>query len=362
MAPGHHFITTTYNGRFPAPVLRAIVGQQIHVDVYNETDAIEQIHWQGQALCNETTALIPPHCRRRVEFTPDRPGLYLYHSQVVAAADLGAGLYSGQAGALLVEPANDPGRYDREWLVVLKGCEPFMRRTARGCEVGYSALTLNGRLPGHGRPLRANTGERVLLHVLNAGATESYHLELPGHDFEVTALDGNPLPIPVTVAALQLSPGERISAHVVMNQPATWRVRETFDSTPDLRHFGTASHIEPDAVLPMVLTRHSAARSGLNRWSVNGMNFSSVAPQPVLRIRSGAHYRLQIHNTSDELIPLHLQRHRLRAAGVLKDVVVVGPQQRVEVDFQAQGCGPVLFHSTRQLQADFGLRGLIDYT
>jgi FtsP/CotA-like multicopper oxidase with cupredoxin domain len=112
----------------------------------------------------------------------------------------------------------------------------------------------------------------------------------------------------------------------------------------------------------MVLTRHAAARSGLNRWSVNGMNFSSVAPQPVFRIRSGAHYRLQIHNTSDELIPLHLQRHRLRAAGVLKDVVVVGPQQRVEVDLQAEGCGPVRFHSTRQLQADFGLRGLIDYT
>jgi FtsP/CotA-like multicopper oxidase with cupredoxin domain len=237
-----------------------------------------------------------------------------------------------------------------------------MRRTARGCEVGYSALTLNGRLPGHGRPLRANTGERVRLHVLNAGATESYNLELPGHVFEVTALDGEPLPVPVTVASLQLSPGERVSAHVVMNQPATWRVRETFDSTPDLQHFGTARHVEPDAALPMVLTRHPAARSGFNRWSVNGMNFSSGAAQPLFRVRSGARYRLQIHNTSDELIPLHLQRHRLQVAGVRKDVVVVGPQQRVEVDFRAEGHGPAPFHSTRQLQADFGLRGLIDYT
>jgi FtsP/CotA-like multicopper oxidase with cupredoxin domain len=318
-----------------------------------------------------------------VEFTPARPGLYLYHSQVVAAADLGAGLYSGQAGALLVEPVNHPGRYDREWLVVLKGCEPFMRRTARGCEVGYSALTLNGHLSGQGEPLRANTGDRVLLHVLNAGATESYNLELPGHVFEVTALDGNPLPAPITVASLQLSPGERVSAHVVVNQPTAWRLRETFDSTPDLRRFGAASHDdlltqdEPDAVLPMVLTRHAAARSGLNRWSINGTTFSTVAPPPLFRVRPGGHYRLQIHNTSDEIMPLHLQRHRLQVAGVIKatglearvikarvikDIVVVGPQRRVEVDFRAEGGGPTLFHCTRQLHADFGLRGLIDYT
>jgi len=38
----------------------------------------------------------------------------------------------------------------------------------------------------------------------------------------------------------------------------------------------------------------------------------------------------------------------------------VGPQQRVEVDFRADGRGPALLHSTRQLQSDSGLRTLID--
>jgi hypothetical protein len=45
---------------------------------------------------------------------------------------------------------------------------------------------------------------------------------------------------------------------------------------------------------------------------------------------------------------------------VLKDIAVVGPHQRVEVDFQADGRGAALLHSTRQLQSDFGLRTLID--
>jgi FtsP/CotA-like multicopper oxidase with cupredoxin domain len=232
-------------------------------------------------------------------------------------------------------------------LVVLKGCEPFMRRTARGCEVGYSGITLNGRLPG---PLRARPGERVLLQVLNAGATETYHLELAGHVFEVTALDGNPLAAPVRVGALQLSPGERVSARVEVNQPTGWIVRETDRAPTFLRGVNTG---EPDETLPVVLTRHPAARSGFNRWSMN---------RPELRVTAGARYRLQIHNTSDEIIPLHLQRHRLQVHGVLKDVAVVGPQQRLEVDFEADGRGPALLHCTRQLHSDFGLRARVDYT
>ena len=349
LAPGNRIITTTYNGRFPGPVLHATVGQPICVDVYNETDTPERIHWQGQEL---TDALVPANSRRRMEFTPGRAGLYLYHSEVVAAANLAAGLYSGQAGALLVEPSWKPERPDREWWVVLKGCEPFMRRTLRGCEVGYSAITLNGRLAGHGEPLRANTGERVRVHVLNAGATETYSLELPNHVFEIVALDGTALAAPLRVRALRLSPGERICAHVVLESAERWVVRET---DPVATRFDGENEGTPDGVLPLVLTRHAAARSGFNRWSINGT-------QPTFRVTPVAHYRLQIHNTSDEHIPLHLQRHRLQVDGVLKDVVVVGPQQRLEVDFRADGRGTALLHCTRQLQSDFGLRALINYT
>ncbi|HEY2403937.1 MAG TPA: multicopper oxidase domain-containing protein [Steroidobacteraceae bacterium] len=337
LRPGYRFITTTYNGQFPGPVLRAAVGVPVCVDVINETDTTEQIHWQGQDVAR---GVVAAHSRQRMEFTPSRAGVYLYHSEVVAGSDLGAGLYSGQSGALLVEPV-------RESLVVLKGFGPFMRRTVRGCEVGYSGVTLNGRLPG---PVRASPGERVLLQVLNAGATETYHLELPGHVFEVTALDGNPLAAPVRLGALQLSPGERVSARVVVNQPTRWVVRETDRPPTFLR--GTNMG-KPDETLPVVLTRLPAARSGFNRWSING---------PELRVTAGARYRLQVHNTSDELIPLHLQRHRLQVHGVLKDVAVVGPHQRVEVDFEADGRGPALLHCTRQLHSDFGLRARVDYT
>ena len=61
-----------------------------------------------------------------------------------------------------------------------------------------------------------------MFHFLNASAIENRHLALPGHKFNVIALDGNPVPTPAAVDVLMLGPGERIDAWVEMNQPGVW--------------------------------------------------------------------------------------------------------------------------------------------
>jgi len=395
LAPGHLVSTLTYDGHLPGPLLRATVGQPIRVDVYNETDTAEGIHWHGQGNAPDVSAHVPSRSLRRVEFTPSRPGLFFYHSHVVAAANLGAGLYSGQVGGLLVEDKSGP---DRESVVVLKDCEPFIRRTRRGCEIAYRSVTLNGRIPGHGDGMRINCGERALVHVLNASATEPRSLSLPGHSFVVTALDGNPVPLPARVASLCLSPGERVSAivegHAGTGGVVEWSVRELGNEYWDYRRFGLGSPREagtgwlggqrgaghadtgrPDtrqahARLEMVLTRHDAARSGFNSWSINGVRFSATEPLPLFHLRCGLRYRLRVCNSSDESLPLHLQGQQLEVvevagtptAGVLKDVVTVGPHQELEVEFVAGNPGPALFYCTRQLHRDFGLMALIHST
>ena len=128
---------------------------------------------------------------------------------------------------MYIEPKAEPGRYDREVFLVLKEFEPtfsrggdmaqdFLARDARerrsksraksamkaslakgmphGYEVGYGSFTINGRMLGHGEPVRVKQGERVLFHILNGSATEIRSLALPGHTFQVVALDGNPVP------------------------------------------------------------------------------------------------------------------------------------------------------------------------
>ena len=374
LAPGHAITTTTYDGQLPGPPLRTAVGQRVIVDVHNETSTAERVSWHGQDMALDEASLVPPHALRRMEFTPTRPGLYFYHSGRIAAADLQAGLYSGQAGALLVEPRNHPGRYDHEWIVVLKECEPFIRRTRRGCEVGYRSLTVNGRTLDPGNRLRVKAGHRVLLHVVNASATEPRTLALPGHSFEVTALNGCAVSSPARVTALHLNPAERVSALLDIVQPAGWVLRDRFDAMRNdypvgCGQRGSAMAREPDATVELVLTRHDAARSGFSRWSINGTSFSSADPRPALRVQYGLRYRLRIRNTSDEVIPVHLQRHRLevarasgsRMAGLSQDVVTIGAEGLLEVDFTADNPGPALFYCTRQLHRDFGLMALLDY-
>src|SRR6266536_3084005 len=207
IAPKRIISATTYNGQFPGPLLRFKEGQQVTVDVFNDTDTPEQLHWHGQKIptdvdgaAEEGTPFIPAHGKRRIVFTPRPAGLRFYHTHNRAGANLAAGQYSGQVGPVYIEARQEPGRYDREVFLVLKEFEPTFNRGGdmamdflapatrvksleqpgesamkaslakgmpHGYEVGYGSFTINGRMLGHGEPIRVKQGERVLFHILN---------------------------------------------------------------------------------------------------------------------------------------------------------------------------------------------------
>ena len=48
LAPDHIVSTTLYNGQFPGPLLRFKEGQRVIVDIQNDTDTPELVHWHGQ--------------------------------------------------------------------------------------------------------------------------------------------------------------------------------------------------------------------------------------------------------------------------------------------------------------------------
>src|ERR1035438_10000153 len=121
IAPKRIISTTTYNGQFPGPLLRFKEGEQTTVDVYNETETPEQLHWHGQMVpvdvdgaSEEGTPFIPAHGKRRLVFTPKPAGLRFYHTHNRAGANLSAGQYGGEVGPVYIEPKQDPGNYDRE--------------------------------------------------------------------------------------------------------------------------------------------------------------------------------------------------------------------------------------------------------
>jgi len=111
----------TYNAKFPGPLLRFKEGQPVVVDVFNDTDTPEQLHWHGQFVptdvdgaAEEGTPYIPAHGMRRIAFTPRPSGLRFYHTHNRAGADLHAGQYSGLVGPVYIEPKREPGTTTRK--------------------------------------------------------------------------------------------------------------------------------------------------------------------------------------------------------------------------------------------------------
>lgn len=439
IAPNHIISVTCYNSQFPGPLLRFREGRKFTVDVYNDSDVPEQLHWHGQKVSTdvdgaseEGTPYIPAHGKRRIVFLPQPAGFRFYHTHNRAGANLSAGQYSGQVGNVYIEPRSDAGSYDRELFLVLKEFEPTFSRGGdmamdflspaspvkalqdagesvmkaslakgmpKGYEVGYRSFTINGRRLGHGEPIRVKQGEHVLFHVLNGSATEIRSLALPGHSFQVIALDGNPVPHPAQVPVLWLGTAERVSAIVEMNHAGVWIMGDLDDD--DRRHgmgivveyegrSGKPEWIRPaphrwsyglfskpgtpreaDETFEMTFAKDNAAEEGFNRWTINGISYpmtGEVTPA-TFHLQQGQRYRIHMRNASDDIHPIHLHRHSFEltslggkpTSGVMKDVVMLGGYQEAEIDFVADNPGLTLFHCHQQLHMDYGFMTLFDY-
>ena len=231
LAPGRLVKTVAYNGQAPGPVLRVKEGQSTVVDVWNDTAESEMVHWHGLHIPSdvdgaheEGTPHIPPHDHRRYTFTPRPAGTRWYHSHGHAGRNLHKTTYSGEFGLCIVEPKNDPGRYDQEIPIILHEWLPHF---TEDMDVAYKLFSINGKMLGGGEPIRVRRSQRVLFRILNASATLTHRVALPGHRFSVIALDGNTIPSARSVPVLELGPAERADALVEMDQPGVWILGET---------------------------------------------------------------------------------------------------------------------------------------
>ena len=434
LAPQVVISTIGYNNKVPGPLLRVREGQSVTVDVVNETDVPEFVHWHGLFVPSdmdgaeeEGTPPVPPHGHRRYQFVAKPAGSRWYHSHTAAMMDLHRGSYTGQFGFFMIDSANDPGHYDqevflalREWQYFLSTVDqdemaadphdPMPERPAtfdlrpNGLEVSAPLYSINDKMLGAGEPLRVKPGQRVLMHLLNASAAQIHRVALPGHKFQVIALDGNSVPTPQPVDVIEIAPGERVDAIVEMNNPGVWILGEIRDTarqsgmgivveyanqkqraqwTPppkwrwDYTIFGTAGfgipgsgtaapHPAPDQIIDMVFEKVPGGANGINHWLVNGKEYPH---EREFVFRQGLRYRLVFHNRSDDSHPLHIHRHLFElveingkpTAGIRKDTVIVPAYGRATVDLVADQPGLTLFHCHIQQHMDFGFMALFRY-
>jgi FtsP/CotA-like multicopper oxidase with cupredoxin domain len=377
LAPDRILSTIGYNGTAPGPILRLHEGKPVTLNVTNDTDTPEFVHWHGflippevDGVEEEKTLPVPPHGTRSYKFTPTVAGSRWYHSHAMAMSDLRKGTFTGQFGFVYVEPAQNSGSYDQELFLTLRDWEPFfttqmvdmdemddpnapqpekpqvLNTAPNGLEVTSTTYSINDKALGAGEPIRVREGQRVLFHFVNASAIENRRISLGGHKFQVLALDGNPVPNPASVDCLFLGAGERICATVEMNNPGVWILGEPTDL---IRNAGLGvlveyanQHKQPQWIKPSTLiwdytqfgkpTAAGVASTAQNSAAAQNIDmvFEKIPggphkfntftvngkPSPEITIHEGQRYRLTFRNRTDDAHPLHLHRHQLELVDI----------------------------------------------
>jgi FtsP/CotA-like multicopper oxidase with cupredoxin domain len=271
-----------YNGSIPGPTLKVRQGSEIDVDVVNDGDLEQTVHWHGLRLDNrsdgthETQAPIPVGGRFscRVAF-PD-PGVYWYHPHIREDYAQEMGLY----GNVIVEPADRDywGPAHRELCITLDDVlledgriAPFSR-----LQTNYSAMGRFGdTLLIAGEPelgLTAKRGEVVRIYLTNTANTRVFKVALPGARMKLVGGDSGRVEREELVEDVVVAPSERAVVDVLFEQPGEHVLEHR---TPEKTYrLGTVAVAEqravPDLVEPFEILRRdgelAAERERLAPW------------------------------------------------------------------------------------------------
>ncbi|MCK5943933.1 MAG: multicopper oxidase domain-containing protein, partial [Planctomycetes bacterium] len=453
---GEQVEVLTVNGSSPGPVLRFREGDLARITVRNRLAAEEtSIHWHGLLVPNEmdgvpylTTPPIPPGGERTFEFRLRQSGTYWYHSHT------GLQEQRGVQGAIVIEPREPDVTFDREHVVVLGDWtddDPttVMRWLMRGSEwysikkgtqqsllgawrrgavpdyferegdrmpamdlsdVGYDAFLANGRRE---LALPARPGERVLLRIVNAGASTYFYLGAGRGPLTIVGADGVRVE-PVDVRRLLIGMAETYDVLVTMPpEAATLEVRATAQdgsghasmllgqgpllaaSDPpranlyvmdEMLAAGLASQIPARAAAAATAERPFAPYGLLRavadttvvapgrevreltmrltgdmrryRW---GFDNETLAENPTIRVRRGEVLRIELINDTMMHHPLHLHGHFFRvlnghgARAPLKHTVDVPPMGKRTIEWVAdEEGGDWFFHCHLLYHMDAG--------
>lgn len=267
---GKSLTALTINGGIPGPTLFFTEGDTARITVRNTlADQETSIHWHGLLVPNVmdgvpylTTPPIEPGSSRLFEFVLRQSGTYWYHSHT------GLQEQRGVYGSIVIQPRVPDVDVDREHVVVLSDWtnehpHEVMRTLMRGSEwygqrkgtaqsllgawnrgalgeffsrernrmppmdvsdVAYDAFLANGEQQHR---LHAEPGERVLIRVINAGASSYFHLTSAAGPMTIVGSDGMRVR-PVEVNRLLIGMAETYDVVITMpEEQATVEFRAT---------------------------------------------------------------------------------------------------------------------------------------
>jgi zinc transporter ZupT len=221
VAPGLVVQAWGYNRQVPGPLLRFRVGERVEIRVRNELPEPTTIHWHGLSVPESedgvpgvTQKPIPPGGTYTYRFTvtPEMVGTHLYHTHFHDEFQMDQGLH----GVLIVDPRETAGQPPEEEVIYEIGSFKV------GGSEEENLFTLNGKAFPDSPSVTVPMGSRVRMRLVNASARESHVMHLHGYTFQLVALDGAPLPQPVSANTVLLGPGQTADLVFLARRPGRW--------------------------------------------------------------------------------------------------------------------------------------------
>ena len=336
---GRRGTAVSINGTVPGPVLRFREGQDVTIRVTNALAETTSLHWHGiilpapmDGVPGVSFAGIAPRQSFTYRFKLQQYGTYWYHSHSAFQEQ------RGMHAPLVIDPADpDPIGYDREHIVVLSdwtfedphrvfahlkkypGYYNFQRRTlgelvrdAREdgfwsaladrfawarmrmdptdlADVTGATLTflINGRDPTSHWSGLFRPGERVRLRFINAAATMTFDVRIPGLPMTVVQADGQNVR-PVRVDEMRIAPAE---TYDVIVEPGDRPAYALFAEALDRSGFGSAmlvQHAGAVAALPPRRKRPVRSMADMGHGGMDHGGHSTGTHEPAAAAR-GAH-------------------------------------------------------------------------
>jgi FtsP/CotA-like multicopper oxidase with cupredoxin domain len=221
-----------YNGSIPGPLLRVKQGTTVTVEVTNDADLEQTVHWHGLRLENrfdgvpyETQKPIRVGERFTCELRFPDPGLYWYHPHVREDYAQEMGLY----GQIIVEPT-DPDYWppvNREIPLTLDdvlledGRIPAFHRSGptRTMMGRFGTVLLVG---GETEPrFDLTLGEVVRLYLANTANTRIFNVAITGATLKLVGGDSGRYEREEFVDSVMIAPSERAIVDVLFDRPGT---------------------------------------------------------------------------------------------------------------------------------------------
>ena len=240
----------TVNGTIPGPLVRLKEGQNLVVDMVNDSSEGTSIHWHGllvpflmDGVPGVTMAALEPGKIFRYEFPIRQAGTYWWHAHTLQEP-------MGHYGPIIIDPRGpEPVKYDRDYVVMLSDWSPMnphtiMAKLKKGdgyfnynqrtmtddyplsaeerrmwakmrmmptdiSDISAATYTylLNGHGPEDGLEYLFTKGERVRLRFINGADATFFNIRIPGLPMTVISADGQNVE-PVQVDEFQIGNAE----------------------------------------------------------------------------------------------------------------------------------------------------------